>query len=121
VAALDRPILVIEDDETIRRALQMALESFGFPVVPAANGQEGLDAIGRKLPSLVLLDMKMPVMDGWQFCEALPSRGFDPPVVVMTTRVDAARTAEELGVAGYLPKPFDLQELLAVVHQHRIP
>ena len=105
----------------IQRALQLALEAFDFPVVLAANGEEGLDAIGRQRPSLVLLDMKMPKMDGRTFVEQLPARGFDPPIVVMTTRMDAARTAQELGAAGYLAKPFDLQELLAVIRQHRVP
>jgi len=116
-----RPILIVEDDDTIRSALEVALGAHGYRVSLAANGAEALDRIAQERPSLVFLDMRMPVLDGWQFNTEAHARGFDPPIVVMTTREDAPRVAEELNAAGYLGKPFDLEELRACVRDHRIP
>ena len=116
-----RPILVVEDDAVIQDAMQVALALAGYPVQLASNGREALDYIEQQRPSLVFLDMRMPVLDGWGFSRELRDRGFDPPVIVMTTREDAPRLAHELGAAGFLGKPFNLQELLATVDQHRIP
>ena len=116
-----RPILVVEDDPSLQSALELALQAYDLPVKVADNGREALDCVEDQRPSLVFLDMRMPVLDGWGFSEELHARGFDPPVVVMTTRDDAARIAQELGAAGFLAKPFDLRELLAIVNQHRIP
>ena len=116
-----RPVLVVEDDPAIRLALQLMLEDLGYPVALAGNGREALDSIGHQRPSLVLLDMRMPVLDGWGFKSELGARGFDPPVVVMTTREDAGRIARELGAAGSLGKPFEYDELVTVVDQYRIP
>ena len=65
--------------------------------------------------------MRMPELDGWGFNGELHARGFDPPVVVMTTKENAPRIAQELGAAGFLGKPFSLAELLEIVHEHRIP
>ena len=116
-----RPVLVVEDDATVREALGMALGMSGYEVRLATNGQEALDFIEEERPSLVLLDMRMPVLDGWGFARELPTRGVDPPIVVMTTREDAPRTAQQIGAAGFIGKPFDLAELMAKVEKHRIP
>lgn len=68
-------------------------------------------------PALVLLDMRMPRLDGWGFARALRERGRTPPIVVMTAARDARRWADEIGARGYLAKPFELGELLEAVRR----
>ena len=86
-------ILVVDDDPDMREFLRLMLTSMGFEVTSAANGQQALDAIERHDPDLILLDMKMPVMDGWEFCRALESRNVRPPIVVLTAAPDPAARA----------------------------
>ena len=117
----NRPILVVEDNVLIREALEAALTTSGFPVKLAAHGQQALDLVEMQRPSLVFLDMNLPVMDGWAFYRELHARGFDPPVIIMTTGGNGATIAKQLGASGHLDKPFGLPELLAVIRQHRIP
>ncbi|MGH2543047.1 MAG: response regulator, partial [Ardenticatenaceae bacterium] len=74
-----------------------------------------LERLRASRPALVLLDMRMPVLDGWSFTSILAEQGVDLPIVVMTAAQDARRWAHEIGAAGFLAKPFDLTELLDVV------
>ena len=115
----EAPILVVDDDESIRQTVSEILEVEGYRVAAAANGEEALVRVGETLPALVLLDMRMPVLDGWGFAEAYRERP-EPraPIVVMTAAEDAEAWAEEIGAAGVLAKPFRLDELLAVVAHH---
>jgi DNA-binding response OmpR family regulator len=113
------PILVVEDDESILEMLLQILRAEGYPVIGANNGLEGLAEVDRRIPSLILLDMRMPRMDGWEFAAALRVRGIASPVVVMTAADDAKRWAEEVGADGYVVKPFEILELLASVEKHR--
>src|SRR5919108_678512 len=113
------PVLVVDDDPSIRDTVTEILEFEGYPVATASNGQDALGRVAHERPSLVLLDMRMPVMDGWGFARALRERGVRLPIVVMTAAQDARRWADEIGAAGYLPKPFDLEHLLAVVARLR--
>ena len=85
----------------------------------ATNGKEGLERLADGKVSLVLLDMRMPVLDGWQFAKELKRRAIDVPVVVMTAAQNARHWAEEIGADAYLSKPFDLDDLLAAVARHR--
>lgn len=109
------PILVIDDDPSILSTVTDILEFEGFPVVTAPNGAEGLRCLAEITPSLVLLDMRMPVLDGWEFAHELRRRGIALPIVVMTAAQDARRWAQEIGANGYLSKPFDLVELIDTV------
>jgi CheY-like chemotaxis protein len=111
------PILVVDDDPTILATVAETLDLEGYPVVTAANGVEALEAIEREMPSLVLLDMRMPVLDGWGFVRVLRERGLSLTVVVMTATADARRWANEIGAQGVLPKPFDLDDLIAEVER----
>jgi CheY-like chemotaxis protein len=113
----DRPILVVDDDPTILAAVSETLQLEGYSVVTAPNGAEALLAMERDPPALVLLDMRMPVLDGWGFMRAVRGRGLDPPVLVMTATADALRWATEIGAQGVLAKPFDLDELIAAVQR----
>jgi CheY-like chemotaxis protein len=108
-------ILVIDDDASIRAVLSDALSDEGYAVQSAANGAEGLQAIDRAVPALVLLDMRMPVLDGWGFARQLRDRGMRIPIVVMTAAQDARQWAQEVEAIGYVAKPFDLTELLDAV------
>jgi CheY-like chemotaxis protein len=113
--APDAPILVVDDDPTILATVSEALDMEGFPVVTATNGAEALTVVQQHAPWLVLLDMRMPVLDGWGFMRVVRERGLTIPVVVMTAAADARRWAREIGAEGVLPKPFELDELLAAV------
>ena len=115
----DSPILVVDDDPSILATVSEILEFEGYPVRTATNGAEALQVIEQEPPSLVLLDMRMPVLDGWGLARRLGERGVRLPIVVMTAAQDARRWAEEIGAAGYVPKPFELPELLDTVERFR--
>jgi urea transport system substrate-binding protein len=110
-------ILVVDDDRAILDTVAEVLDLEGYPVECAANGAEALERVESHRPRLVLLDMRMPVLDGWGFARALRDRGVDLPIVVMTAAQDARRWADEIGAAGYLSKPFELVDLLTAVEQ----
>jgi CheY-like chemotaxis protein len=110
-------ILIIDDDPAIRSTVTEILQDEGYRVRTAGDGLDGLAALVEQLPALILLDMRMPVLDGWGVARAVRERGLQVPFVVLTAAQDARRWAEEVGAIGFLPKPFDLLELLAVVEQ----
>jgi DNA-binding response OmpR family regulator len=118
---IEHPILVIDDDPGILSTVTDILEFEGYSVVQAGNGAEGLALMERVQPSLILLDMRMPVLDGWGFARRLRERGSGPPIVVMTAVQDARRWAQEIGAAGYVAKPFEVDDLLATVEGLRPP
>lgn len=115
----DNPILVVEDDVSILDMVMQILRAEGYPVVGAKNGVEGLAEVDRRPPSLILLDMRMPRMDGWKFAAALRARGIASPVVVMTAADNAKRWADEVSANGFVVKPFEILDLLATVEKHR--
>jgi CheY-like chemotaxis protein len=113
------PILVVDDDEPLRTMMQLALEDEGYPVVSASDGAEALEAVQAQRPRLILLDMRMPRVNGWEFAAAyrkLP--GPHAPIVVVTAGHDAAQKAREIAADDHLGKPFDLDQLFAVVERH---
>lgn len=110
-------ILVVDDDAIVRGTISMFLEVEGYAVQTAADGAEALEQIERERPAVVLLDMRMPVMDGWDFVRELHARNLDLPVVVMTAARDARRWAEEVGASAYVPKPVSLPALIARIDQ----
>jgi CheY-like chemotaxis protein len=118
-AAAARPILVVDDDPEILAMLRDFLESEGHVVRTAANGAEALEALDEVAPALILLDMRMPVLDGWAFAERFRERELKYPIVVMTAAESARRWAEEIGATGYIAKPFDVNELLETIDRHR--
>ncbi|HET9494103.1 MAG TPA: response regulator [Chloroflexia bacterium] len=112
------PILVVEDDADIRETIAAILEMEGYDVELASNGEEAVSAIDHRQPSLVLLDMRMPVLDGWGFAKVMRERGVQVPIIVMTAAQDAGRWAREIGAQGYIAKPFDLGDLLSQVARY---
>jgi CheY-like chemotaxis protein len=112
----DCSVLVVDDDPSIRETLAEILALEGYPVETATNGAEALRLIARRMPGLILLDMRMPVLDGWGFAERFREEHEQgAAILVMTAAIDARRWAEEIGAEGYLAKPFDLMEALEAV------
>jgi two-component system, chemotaxis family, chemotaxis protein CheY len=113
------PVLVVDDDTSIRDLIEMALADSGYAVETAADGAAALEVIGHTRPSMILLDMRMPGMNGWEFARAyrrLP--GPHVPIVVLTAARDAGRRAAEISAEAFLGKPFDLNDLLAIVAEY---
>ena len=113
----EAPILVVDDDESIRTTVSDVLDLEGYRVVTATNGAEALQRIAETPPAVVLLDMRMPVMDGWGFARAVAARGMKLRILVMTAADNARAWAEEIGADGYVAKPFDLNELISAIHR----
>jgi two-component system chemotaxis response regulator CheY len=109
-------VLIVEDDDGIRDLVDLVLSSAGYEILTAPDGAAALQVVGTVHPDLVLLDMRMPVMDGWEFARRYRA-GPEPhaPIVVMTAARDAAQRAAEIDANGFLGKPFDVGELLALV------
>ncbi|HZS90192.1 MAG TPA: response regulator transcription factor [Chloroflexota bacterium] len=106
-------ILVVDDDPHIRQMLAYALADEGYQVDEAADGRAALEMVSRRRPDVILLDMKMPGMDGWEFARLYRERhGHQIPIVVLTAAPDVARRAADIDAEGYVSKPFDLQVLL---------
>jgi CheY-like chemotaxis protein len=116
-------ILVVDDDEDLRNVVSEVLGDDGHTMLEAEHGLAALQLIEtRGLPDLILLDMNMPVMNGWKLAEELKARGlWGVPVIVITAAHDAARSAEQVGAAGYLGKPFELRALSAAVARALTP
>ena len=109
-------ILVVDDDPDMQDVMALALEAGDYQVCRASNGQEALEQVEACAPDLILLDMRMPVMDGWTFAAELRRRhGHRIPIVVCTAAEDARRRGLEVGAVGCLSKPFELEEMLHLV------
>lgn len=112
---MSQHILVVDDDLAIRQAITMILESEDYEVATAADGVEALDRIAELRPAVVLLDLQMPVLTGWDVMTRLREEGATVPVVVMTAGYRAQAEAAAHKAAGYLAKPFELDDVLSVV------
>jgi adenylate cyclase len=111
-------ILVVDDEERNVRLLEAVLVSHGYDVVSAGSGQEALERVAAAVPDLVLLDIQMPGMDGYEVCRRLrkePATGFLPVVMVTSSDTEVRVNAIEVGADDFITKPFNQQELLARV------
>jgi CheY-like chemotaxis protein len=121
LAAEDRRkrVLVVEDEEVIRTAVAEALDDEGFAVQTAANGAVALDLVRSQPPDAIILDLMMPVMDGWQFLAACRADQLceGVPIVVTSAHAKLAEVAPSLHVQACLAKPFDLDVLLGAVQR----
>jgi CheY-like chemotaxis protein len=110
-------VLIVEDDATIRDLVVLLLEGEGYEVREAANGQVALDVLSEWRPDLILLDLMMPVLDGWTFLtlqRAAPD--LRPiPVIVMSASRRLQVAADDLGAAITITKPFEIEAILAAV------
>jgi CheY-like chemotaxis protein len=110
-------ILVVEDEPAIREAVADTLEFEGYRVEMAADGLQALAKVRATRPDAIVLDLMMPIMDGWTFLQHLrldPQCGTTPVLVISAYRM-LAETAPDLHVQGWLAKPFDLNVLLGTV------
>lgn len=113
---MTKTILVIDDEERLVSLVKAYLLQEGFQVVTASNGQEGLEVARQSRPDLIILDLMMPVMDGYQFMR-LQLRERETPIILLTARVEDSDKVLglELGADDYVTKPFSPRELVARV------
>lgn len=118
MAGRDKLVLVVDDDVELQDMVQMLLNGAGYRVATATDGGQALEKVEQEMPNLILLDMKMPGMDGWKFAREFRARhNRSVPIVVVTAAEDARKRAEEVGAEGHLGKPFEIDELLHLVEQ----
>jgi two-component system phosphate regulon response regulator PhoB len=119
LAVTEQPlILIAEDDEDIRDLVAFSMRRAGYRTVVAADGLDTLKKANSEQPSLVLLDIGMPGLDGKAVCRILQSKGFEaPPVIFLTARSQTQDRVDglELGAVDYVVKPFEMAELVARV------
>lgn len=121
MAAADKRILICDDDPAILRVLQVNLEVEGYETLLAHNGEEALEIADRDKPDLIILDIMMPRLDGYQTCERLKAADTtkDIPVVFLSAKAQESdiQKGKEYGVAAYLTKPFDPDTLVETIEQ----
>ena len=107
-------VLVVEDDKNIAELLQMYLEKEGYAVTVALDGGQGLDKFRAIKPDLVLLDLMLPVMDGWAVCRAIRAES-QTPIIMLTAKGETSDKVAGLknGADDYITKPFEMKEVLA--------
>jgi len=112
----DDDVLIVDDDPDMTETIAMVLEIDGYPCRIAMNGREALAAAAVKRPGLVLLDMVMPVMNGWECARVLRERyGHEIQIVAVTAAEHANFRAHQAGADAVLSKPFDVSALRAIV------
>ena len=107
-------VLIVEDDRNIQELLQMYLEKEGYAVTVASDGGQGLAKYRAIKPDLVLLDVMMPVMDGWEVCRSIRAEN-QTPIIMLTAKgeTDDKVNGLKFGADDYVTKPFEMKELLA--------
>ncbi len=114
-------VLICDDDPVILRLLEVNLELEGYEVLTAHHGEEALEIANRELPDLVILDIMMPRLDGYQTCERLKNADEtkDIPVVFLSAKAQASdiEKGKTYGVADYLTKPFDPDTLVETIER----
>ena len=110
-------VLVIDDDASIRDVVHVALEFSGYEVVEAIDGRDALEKLSTFSPTLILLDLMMPEMDGLSFAQELRNRHILYPIVAFSASGTARAFAEQINAVGYLEKPFHIPKLLDALSQ----
>ncbi|RKJ75081.1 DNA-binding response regulator [Butyricicoccus sp. 1XD8-22] len=112
-----KKILIVEDDDNIRELLRLYLEREGYEILEAENGAVGMTRWKADQPDLILLDMMMPVMDGWQVCREIRESGSTTPIIMITAKGETMDkvTGLEMGADDYIVKPLEMQEVVARV------
>jgi DNA-binding response OmpR family regulator len=113
----DRSVLIVDDEKNIRLTLAIALEKLNIPVDTAVNGEEALNQLAKKSYGLMLLDLRMPGIDGMEVLRRVPAIRPEVKVVIITAygSVEAAVEAMKLGAVDFLQKPFDAEDVRALV------
>lgn len=113
-------VLVADDEPALRKLLKTNMELEGYETLEASNGAEVLECVARDNPDIILLDIMMPVMDGWEVMTALASNpDYEQKVILVSAKAsdDAQLQGWELGADEYITKPFDLDSLLERVRE----
>ena len=112
-------MLVVDDDPDILEALSEILEAEGFEIRRARNGKEALERLEPDPPQLILLDLMMPVMDGWEFAQRMRQRPSVAGITLIVLSADrnVGSKATDIGAVGHLAKPFELNDLLDMVRR----
>jgi len=109
-------VLVVEDDPDLLALVEMILADAGYAVTLACDGLQALARVEERMPGVILLDMRMPVMNGWEFAREYRARyGHAAPIVVVTAAEDARARAQEIGADAWLEKPFDVDDVVRMV------
>ena len=110
-------VLVVEDDANIAELLRLYLEKDGFEIAVANDGGKGVSEFERFRPDIVLLDIMLPVMDGWSVCREIRSMS-KTPIIMLTARGDTLDKVAglEMGADDYVTKPFEIKEIIARIH-----
>jgi len=111
-------VLVVDDDPSIRKMIVAALKRDGYTFCEAPNGKEALDLMRKEQPNVVVLDLMMPVLSGWDVLQARelePALRQIPVIVISANRAPEVATAVDKGICAFLPKPFDIAALSALV------
>jgi len=114
---MSKKVLIVEDDPGISLSLKDEFESLGYTVIKTDNGQKGLTIARQEGPDLIILDLMLPVMDGYDVCRELRNEGNRTPIIMLTAKnkeIDKV-LGLELGADDYVTKPFSLRELMARV------
>ena len=109
-------VLVVDDEPQVAWVLRFSLEHEGFHTFTASNGLEALEEVEKHHPSVMILDLMMPEMDGWTVLERLRKLPTRPRVIIVSALngPEEKAKATELGVDAFVPKPFDVEELIGV-------
>jgi CheY-like chemotaxis protein len=112
-------VLVVDDDADMIEVIELVLQDAGYATRSALNGKLALEAVAIALPAVIVLDMLMPVMNGWQFAREFRARyGGGVPIVVATAAEHARSRSEEVDASDFLPKPFEVGDLLRTIARH---
>jgi two-component system, OmpR family, response regulator MprA len=110
-------VLVVDDDANVRDVVAGTLGLEGYRVATADSGATALPFVAAEPPQIIVLDMQMPGLSGWDLAEALKEGGITIPILVLTAAHDPEAVAREIGAADWLAKPFDVVDLLAKVER----
>jgi DNA-binding NtrC family response regulator len=113
----ERHILVVDDDDIILDATATALRMAGYQVDTAEDGEEALRIVEWHRPAVIVLDLRMPRLDGCELAQHLRKRGIRIPLILMTASDDGDVWAERMGAASFLPKPFATTDLIDAVQR----
>ena len=119
----NRTILAIDDDPDIRDLIAQTLADEGYNVVTSGDGRSAIDLATTNPPALILLDLMMPKVSGWQIMSSLKASpvSAEIPVILLSASRDLKQIAQDLGASSYLAKPFDLDDLLIAVAKYVEP
>ena len=110
-------ILIVEDEDDLRKGLEINLAKEGWRVAQAADGETGMNLALKDRPDLIILDVMLPGMNGFDVCRELRRRGFDAPIIMLTAKSEEIDRVVglEIGADDYVTKPFSVRELIARV------